>query len=32
MTKLDRPLGEYLRDNVHYTFGGFNFPPDVRTT
>jgi predicted TIM-barrel fold metal-dependent hydrolase len=26
MTKLDRPLGAYLRENVHYTFGGFNFP------
>ena len=25
MTKLDRPLGAYLRENVHYTFGGFNF-------
>jgi predicted TIM-barrel fold metal-dependent hydrolase len=24
-TKLDRPLGAYLRENVHYTFGGFNF-------
>jgi predicted TIM-barrel fold metal-dependent hydrolase len=26
MTKLNRPLGAYLRENVHYTFGGFNFP------
>jgi predicted TIM-barrel fold metal-dependent hydrolase len=26
MTKLQRSLGEYLRQNVHYTFGGFNFP------
>jgi predicted TIM-barrel fold metal-dependent hydrolase len=26
MTKLQRRLGEYLRQNVHYTFGGFNFP------
>jgi hypothetical protein len=26
MTKLDRPLGAYLRENVHYTFSGFNFP------
>ncbi len=26
MTKLARPMGEYLRQNVHYTFGGFNFP------
>jgi predicted TIM-barrel fold metal-dependent hydrolase len=25
MTKLDRPVGAYLRENVHYTFGGFNF-------
>jgi uncharacterized protein len=24
--KLDRPVGAYLRENVHYTFGGFNFP------
>ena len=22
---LDRPLGAYLRENVHYTFGGFNW-------
>ena len=26
MTKLARPLGAYFRENVHYTFGGFNFP------
>jgi len=26
MTKLERPLADYLRENVHYTFGGFNFP------
>jgi predicted TIM-barrel fold metal-dependent hydrolase len=26
MTKLGRPLGAYLRENVHYTFAGFNFP------
>jgi predicted TIM-barrel fold metal-dependent hydrolase len=25
-TKLNRPIGDYLRQNVHYTFGGFNFP------
>ncbi len=25
MTKLARPVGAYLRENVHYTFGGFNF-------
>jgi uncharacterized protein len=24
-TKLDRPVGAYLRENVHYTFGGFNW-------
>ena len=26
LTKLQRPLGAYLRQNVHYTFAGFNFP------
>jgi predicted TIM-barrel fold metal-dependent hydrolase len=26
MTKLQRPVTAYLRDNVHYTFSGFNFP------
>jgi uncharacterized protein len=26
MTKLQHSLGDYLRQNVHYTFGGFNFP------
>ena len=26
-TKLARPLGAYLRENVHYTFGAFNFTP-----
>jgi len=25
-TKLKRSLGDYLRQNVHYTFAGFNFP------
>jgi predicted TIM-barrel fold metal-dependent hydrolase len=25
VTKLDRPVGDYLRENVHYTFGGFNW-------
>jgi predicted TIM-barrel fold metal-dependent hydrolase len=25
-TKLARPLGAYLRENVYYTFAGFNFP------
>src|SRR5215217_3399511 len=24
-TKLARPVGDYLRENVHYTFGGFNW-------
>ena len=26
MTKLKRRVADYLRENVHYTFGGFNFP------
>ena len=26
LTKLQRGFGDYLRSNVHYTFGGFNFP------
>jgi uncharacterized protein len=26
ITKLERPIEAYLRQNVHYTFGGFNFP------
>ena len=26
LTKLDRPVGAYLRENVYYTFAGFNFP------
>ena len=25
LTRLDRPVGGYLRENVHYTFGGFNW-------
>jgi predicted TIM-barrel fold metal-dependent hydrolase len=25
MTKLERPIGAYLRENLHYTFGGFNW-------
>jgi len=25
LTKLERPVGDYLRENVHYTFGGFNW-------
>jgi predicted TIM-barrel fold metal-dependent hydrolase len=27
VTKLKRPIGAYLRENVHYTFSGFNFGP-----
>lgn len=27
VTKLERPLADYLRQNVYYTFGGFNFTP-----
>jgi predicted TIM-barrel fold metal-dependent hydrolase len=26
LTKLERPVADYLRNNVYYTFGGFNFP------
>jgi uncharacterized protein len=26
VTKLKRPISAYLRDNVHYTISGFNFP------
>jgi len=26
LTKLQRPVSAYLRDNLHYTFAGFNFP------
>jgi uncharacterized protein len=26
LTKLERSFSDYLRQNVHYTFGGFNFP------
>ena len=25
MTKLNRPFSSYLRENIHYTFSGFNF-------
>jgi uncharacterized protein len=25
MTKLERPISSYLRENVHYTFSSFNF-------
>ncbi len=27
LTGLARPIGDYLRTNVHYTFAGFNFLP-----
>jgi predicted TIM-barrel fold metal-dependent hydrolase len=27
MTKLNRPMSAYLRENIHYTFSGFNFMP-----
>ena len=27
MTGLQRPISAYLRENVHYTFSGFNFTP-----
>jgi uncharacterized protein len=26
MTKLQKPITSYLRENVHYTISGFNFP------
>ncbi|MDR0358986.1 MAG: amidohydrolase family protein [bacterium] len=26
-TKLQRPVGDYLRENLYYTFGGFNWTP-----
>ncbi len=27
MTRLARPISAYLRENIHYTFSGFNFTP-----
>lgn len=27
VTKLKRPVLAYLKENIHYTFSGFNFPP-----
>jgi predicted TIM-barrel fold metal-dependent hydrolase len=27
VTKLQRPVTAYLRENIHYTVSGFNFPP-----
>lgn len=29
--KLQRPLGNYLRENIHYTFGAFNFTLRIPT-
>jgi predicted TIM-barrel fold metal-dependent hydrolase len=29
MTKTSRTISAYLRENVHYTFSGFNFTPTV---
>jgi predicted TIM-barrel fold metal-dependent hydrolase len=26
VTKLERPVSAYLRENLHYTFGSFNYP------
>jgi uncharacterized protein len=28
LTKLERPMGAYLRENVYYTFSGFNYMPN----
>jgi predicted TIM-barrel fold metal-dependent hydrolase len=28
LTKLQRPVGDYLRENLYYTFSGFNFNPN----
>lgn len=28
LTKLMRPIGDYLRENIFYTFSGFNFTPN----
>jgi predicted TIM-barrel fold metal-dependent hydrolase len=28
LTKLKKPIGVYLRENVYYTFSGFNFIPN----
>ena len=27
LTQLKHPVSAYLRENLHYTFAGFNFPP-----
>ncbi|MGD0752415.1 MAG: amidohydrolase family protein [Anaerolineales bacterium] len=28
LTKLKQPIGAYLRENIYYTFSGFNFTPN----
>ena len=28
LTKLKRPIGDYLRENLYYTFSGFNYTPN----
>ncbi len=28
LTKLKRPIGAYLRENLYYTFSGFNYTPE----
>ncbi len=28
LTKLKRPVGAYLRENIYYTFSGFNYVPN----
>ncbi len=28
LTKLERPIGAYLRENLYYTFSGFNYTPN----
>ena len=28
LTKLERPIGAYLRENLFYTFSGFNYIPN----
>jgi predicted phosphodiesterase len=32
LTRLKRPVSAYLRDNLHYTFAGFNFPPTAASS
>ncbi|HWA79165.1 MAG TPA: amidohydrolase family protein [Acetobacteraceae bacterium] len=31
VTKLERPVSTYLRENIHYTISGFNFLPSFLT-